>query len=275
MQYKDYHWTNLVLYFHRISDLCVYISESWWFTSFITFVIIVACFQVGFETSESWSKTFSAELQSLNWYILYIFTLECVVHVLAEDLHPWLYLKNPWNVFDLAIVVTSWSPIGGGSLVMILRLLRLMRILKLMHAFPKLQVIIEALFKGLGSILYIRILLIIFFYLYAIIGITLFSENDPWHFGTLHSAFFALFQCVTLDNWVILLNINLYGCENTFYNQNPYLSSLCVNSQQNFIFSYFFFTSFILLGSLVLLTLFIGVIGNILPTLLFLHISWS
>ena len=40
----------------------------------------------------------------------------------------------------------------------------------------------------------------------------LFSEVDDWHFGTLHMAMMNLFATVTLDNWGVMLLINLYGC---------------------------------------------------------------
>ena len=65
----------------------------------------------------------------------------------------------------------------------------------------------SALFKGLESIIYIGVLLLIFFYIYAIVGLTLFGDNDPAHFGNLHLAAMTLFQCVTLDNWGNIMQV--------------------------------------------------------------------
>jgi voltage-gated sodium channel len=68
-------------------------------------------------------------------------------------------------------------------MVTMLRLLRLLRVLKLVKSLPDLQLIVDALVQGLASIGYIGIILMMVFYLFAILGMELFEENDPWHFG--------------------------------------------------------------------------------------------
>ena len=51
-----------------------------------------------------------------------------------------------------------------------------------------------------------------FFYLFAIVGVTNFGTNDPWHFGSLHVAFLTLFRMSTLEDWTDIMYINMYGC---------------------------------------------------------------
>lgn len=36
---------------------------------------------------------------------------------------------------------------------------------------------------------------------YAILGITLFRENDPTNFGDLHMVMVVLFRCATMEDW--------------------------------------------------------------------------
>lgn len=217
--------------------------------------------QVGLETDQTLSQQHSSELKYLNFCTLCFFTFECAVHILAEELAPWHYFKNFWYVFDLFLVSVSWYFLETGSMVMSLRIFRLVRMIKLMNAIPELKVIITAIVKSLSSIVYIGILLATLFYFYGVVGVSLFAQNDPWHFGTLHVAFLTLFQCVTLDNWLVIMNINLYGCAAIFYQQN-HLGDLCEDSKPNFIVSSIYFTTFILLASLVVLTLFVSVIGS-------------
>jgi len=86
---------------------------------------------------------------------------------------------------------------------------------------------------------------------------TLFKKNDPWHFGTLAKAMLTLFRCSTLEDWTDVMYINMYGCENYGYADTQ---DLCTDSQPNFWLSLIYFVVFTILGSLVLLTLFIGVV---------------
>jgi voltage-gated sodium channel len=82
-----------------------------------------------------------------------------------------------------------------------LRLLRLLRVLKLVKALPELRIIIEALISGFGSISFVTIILFMFFYLFAILGMMLFGDNDPMHFGNLQLSLVSLFRGATLDDW--------------------------------------------------------------------------
>jgi len=96
------------------------------------------------------------------------------------------------------------------SLLGMLRLLRLLRVLKLVKALPELRIIIEALISGFGSIFFVTIILFMFFYLYANIGLILFSGNDPTHFGNLQLALLSLFRAATMDDWTDIMSVRNY-----------------------------------------------------------------
>ena len=47
----------------------------------------------------------------------------------------------------------------------------------------------------------LAMLLLLTFYIFGILGIILFSANDPFHFPNLHTAIITLFRCATLEDW--------------------------------------------------------------------------
>ena len=55
--------------------------------------------------------------------------------------------------------------------------------------------------------MYIGLLLGLLFYLYAVLGTTIFGTNDPHHMGTLHIATLTLFRCATLEDWTDIMYI--------------------------------------------------------------------
>jgi voltage-gated sodium channel len=88
----------------------------------------------------------------------------------------------------------------------------------------------------------------ILFYVYAILGIFIFGSTDPTHFGDLHHAIVTLFKVLTLEGWTDIMNIHLYGNEASE-------QSKIIN-----IVPFFYFASFILVGAMIIMNLFIGVI---------------
>ncbi len=232
------------------------IAESKWFGNFVTIAILVAGVLVGMATYPEFSEKHESILNLLNKIVLYIFIVEIVVKMVAEGKKPWLYFTDAWNIFDFIIVAAAFLPFGGSS-VAILRLLRLLRVLKLVKALPKLQMLVGALLKSIPSMGYVSILLLLLFYIYAVAGVFFFSENDPIHFENLQMSMLSLFRVVTLEDWTDVMYINMYGCENYGYGGNE---ALCTNSSANPAGSVAFFVSFVLIGTMIMLNLFIGVI---------------
>ncbi|NQX97279.1 MAG: ion transporter [Flavobacteriales bacterium] len=239
----------MVLFFKQI-------SESKWFGNFVTIAILIAGVLVGMATYSEFAEKHSFILNLLNKIILYIFIVEIAVKMIAEGKKPWVYFNDGWNVFDFVIVTAAFLPFGGSS-VAILRLLRLLRVLKLVKALPKLQMLVGALLKSIPSMGYVSILLLLLFYIYAVAGVFFFSENDPIHFKNLQMSMLSLFRIVTLEDWTDIMYINMYGCEN--YGYDGY-ENICLNSSPNPTGSVLYFVSFVLIGTMIMLNLFIGVI---------------
>ena len=50
-------------------------------------------------------------------------------------------------------------------------------------------------------------------YIFAIVGVTIFGQNDPFNFGTLGRAMTTLFRVATGEGWTQIMYFQLYGCE--------------------------------------------------------------
>ncbi|MBW2260929.1 MAG: ion transporter [Deltaproteobacteria bacterium] len=243
---------------HPVQSFFKKIAEATWFVNFITWVIIAAGVVVGAQTYPGLVAKYGGILDVLDSLILWIFVAEVLIKMAAHGKRPWRYFLDPWNVFDFIIVAACFLPIGS-QYAMVLRLARLLRVLKLVRALPKLQVLVGALLKSIPSIGYISILLFMLFYLYAVTGTFLFSENDPIHFGNLQTSMLSLFRAVTLEDWTDLMYIQMAGCADYGYGG---LEHLCTASKASPIVGSAFFVSFILVGTMIVLNLFIGVIMN-------------
>ena len=118
-----------------------------------------------------------------------------------------------WNNFDFFIVLACIPGLLSlGKQVVVLRLLRLMRLAKVFRKIPQLQMIVMGLVGGMKSISYIVLLLMMVFYLYAILGMMMFESNDPFHWSHLGLAMMTLFRAATLEDWTDIMYFNIYGC---------------------------------------------------------------
>lgn len=208
------------------------------FSRLILATILISAFLVGFKTYPALYKEYKQIIYSIDFVILTIFTVEIVLKLISYYPRPLLYFKSGWNVFDFLVTAIFYIP-GLGQYTSILRILRVLRVMRLITAIPRLQMLVGALFASIPSMFYIGILLFLQFYLFAIIGNVLFGITDPEHFGNLHLALGTLFQIVTLEGWVEIMK-----------------------SQQPAWYVVPYFIVFILLGTMIILNLFIGVIMN-------------
>ena len=241
-----------------MSALCKSIVSSNGFQHFVTSVIVLAAVLVGIETYPSMIQRHGSLLHALDRVVLAIFVLEIVLKMAAEGSRPWRYFRDPWNVFDFAIVAAAFLPMGA-QYVTVLRLARLLRVLRLIHALPRLQILVGALLKSVPSMGYVSLLLLLVFYVYAVAGVLLFGPNDPFRFGTLPVALVTLFQVATAEDWSTTLYTQMYGCTSHGYDGRE---ALCTSPAAFPVIAPIYFISFILIGTMIILNLFIGVIMN-------------
>ena len=229
------------------------IVESKSFNRFIILVIVAAAVLIGLETSPDLVQRHGHLLHLLDKIILGIFTIEIILKMAAHGKQPWRYFKDGWNVFDFTIVAVCFLPMNG-QFAAVLRLARILRVLRLVTAVPRLQLLVGALLKSIPSMLYVSVLLFILFYIYAVIGVFVFSKHDPAHFDSIGHAMLSLFQIITMEGWVDLLNAQMFGPNSG--NGAGGASAMTTHG----LVAVVYFISFILLGTMIMLNLFIGVI---------------
>jgi voltage-gated sodium channel len=117
---------------------------------------------------------------------------------------------------------------------------------------PKLRLLIGALLKSIPSMGYVILLLSLLFYIYGVLGSFMFGAGDPAHFGNLHLSLITLFKVLTLEGWTEILNVHLYTGDPGQGTQVEITS----------FWPLVYFVSFILLGAMIIMNLFIGVIMN-------------
>ena len=223
-------------------------------------VILLASVLIGIRVDPALDK--NAAVVVLDLLCLLYFTVEVVVKMVACGKRPWAFFLGGWNNFDFLIVVLSWYY----SKMKVVRIVRLLRVSKFASAFPQIQVIIEGLISGLASVMYILLLMLMQFYMFAIIGMMLFKKNDPWHFGSVARTFVTLFRCATLEDWTDVMYINVYGCHR--YPENPTndgsgyadLTGMGCDPVARGWVAAAYFVAFIIIGSMVTLSLFVGVV---------------
>lgn len=210
-----------------IKDKCYAFVYGKPFDVFITIVILVNAFLIGVQTTEQ-----NATVDAIQRVILWIFTIECLLRYLAAgNLRD--YLSSGWNVFDLLLVIIGWIPpsiAGNGATMMALRVLRVFRVLRLLRTASEIKLIISVLIRSLKSLVYNGLLFLIFMYLFAVAGVSMFRlpdpatlhgqelqryeqlmteaphspANSPDPYGSIDEAFFTLFRALTGEDWTDL-----------------------------------------------------------------------
>ena len=245
----------------RFFDFNKRIADSSRFNIFILSTIIFAGILVGIQTYERQVTHIAHILKQLDFIILFIFTVEVFIKVFAEGTKPLNYFKDPWNDFDFSIVAVCYiafvTPDLDASFIALLRLARILRVFKLVTAVPKLQILVGALLRSIPSMGYVGVLLFLLFYIYAAMAVFIYGDNDPVHFENLHLAMLSLFRVVTLEDWTDIMYTNMYGCDQYGYDG---MEELCTNPSASPTGAALFFVSFVLIGTMVIMNLFIGVI---------------
>jgi len=216
-----------------------HVVGSRWFEPFMITLILVNAVIIGLETSHEFVANYNGWLHLGNDIILGVFIVEAALKIIAVAPRWGLYFRSGWNLFDLSVIALSLIP-ATGEFALVARLVRILRVLRLISAVPQLRLIVATLVRSIPSMGHVILLMSIIFYIYAVTGYHLFAETDAEHWGTLGAALLTLFQMVTLEGWVEVMDAALEA--------HP--------------LGWIYFVSFILLGTFVVLNLFIAVVIN-------------
>lgn len=236
-------------------------THSEGFTRFILAMIVLSGILVGFETYPAFSEETQAGriVHGLQQAILYVFVAEIILKIAACGSRPWEYFMRGWNLFDFFIVVICFLPLNT-QFASVFRMARLLRTLRMVTVLPRLQILVGALLKAIPSLGYIGILLGLHFYVYACAGTFLFGKNDPIRFGNLHETTLTLFQVLTLEGWNDVRDAQFYGSDYNYDEAQIEKTKGIRESKAHPIIASIYFVTFILLGTMIMLNLFTGVI---------------
>jgi voltage-gated sodium channel len=199
-------------------------------------LIIINAITLGLETSPSAMAAIGPGLIAIDRIILTVFVLELAARLVVHRLS---FFRDPWGVFDLAVVGIALVPATGS--LSVLRALRVLRVLRLITAVPSLQRVVGGLVSALPGMGSIMLLLALILYVFAVMATKLFGQTNPEQFGSLGATAYTLFQIMTFDDWS-------GGIVKPLAEHHPYAIA--------------FFLVFILLSTFMALNLFIGVIVN-------------
>ena len=207
----------------------------------IVALILINALTLGLETSQALMARYGPVLHGIDRLILAVFVLEILLKLYAHGLG---FFRRAWNVFDFVVVGIALVPASGPLAV--LRALRVLRVLRLVSMVPRLRFVVEALLKALPGISSIAVLMLILFYVFAVMATGLYGSDFPEWFGDIGASMYTLFQVMTLESWSM-------GIVRPLMAEHPY--------------AWAFFVPFILLATFTMLNLFIGIIVDTMQTL--------
>ena len=224
---------------NRVVNFCHRLVKARAFEYGIIGVIIANSILLGMETSETLERHYGHWMHMGNQVALGIFIVEAALKIIAVAPRIQRYFFDGWNLFDFLIIVLALVP-STGQFAMIARLARLLRVLRLITAIKELRLIIAALMRSIPSVGHVMMLMSIIVYIYAVMGYHLFHEHDPDNWRTLGISLLTLFNIITLEGWTDIMR--------TAMEMNP--------------FAWIYFVSFVIVGTFVVINMFIAIIIN-------------
>jgi len=232
-------------------DLTKRLAASKLFDNTIIALILFTALIIGIEAFPTFmTPERSALFSTLHSIVLGAFILEALIKIIAAAPKPWNYFKSGWNLFDFSLIVLSLLPIDS-EFALLGRVFRLLRVLRLINAIPELRIIVETLVRSIPSMMHITILMSILFFIYAVLGFHLFHEHDPTHWRNLGYALLTLFRIVTLEDWTDVM-----------YKAMELSPAYAL-----------YFVSFVVIGTFVVVNLFIAVVINNLDEAKYAHLK--
>jgi hypothetical protein len=229
--------------------------ESDKFDNFIMAIIMMSIFSMAMPY-HNMSPGYESALDSVDYLWNGIFIMEMILKFFGLGFRQ--YFSAGWNRFDFFIVVCSILDMVASSMgisigidIKILRVLRIARMVRLIkHNKPLLNLFV-ALFTSLPSLGNVGSILMLCLYVFAVMGMNLFADvtpanyddlefiSDRNNFGSFGYSMLTLFRTATGESW------------------NGLMHDL---EAKGFSVALPYFVSFVVVGTFIMLNLFIAVI---------------
>ncbi|ETO13073.1 voltage-gated ion channel superfamily [Reticulomyxa filosa] len=222
------------------------------FDWFILGCVILNTIQMGMKHYDQ-SKAFDTLEVASDLIFVSIFTMEAIIRIIGLG---WKYYwRSNWNKLDFLILLVSYPgllfacfPYLGagfqGVQAQMIRTFRIARMLRLLTTVKTLNFLARMFLFALPSLSNIAVTVFIIFYIFSVVGVNLFGHVDSglkrYSFRDFPHALYTLFLCSTGESWWVMVG-------------------KCM-SQSNKYIAILYWLLFFLVGGLVSMNLFIGVI---------------
>lgn len=206
-------------------------------------IITLILFNAALLGLKTWPETMSlagGAIIALDQVFLAVFALEISIRLYVYRRAFW---RDPWSLFDFAVVSIAMLPAAGPFSV--LRTLRVLRVLRLLSMVPSMRRVVGALLAAIPGLGSIALLLMIIYYVFAVIATNLFAAAYPEWFGHLGRSLYTLFQIMTLESWSM---------------------GIARPVMETFPYAWIFFVPFIAVATFTILNLFIAIIVSAMQT---------
>lgn len=204
------------------------------FQQLILVLIVVNAVALGLQTSPPVMARLGEPILLLDRAIVVVFVVEIALRLFV---HRLAFFRDPWSVFDLLVIGTALVP--AYTQFAVLRALRILRVLRIVTVAPSMRRVVGALLAAIPGLGSIATVLLLIFYVFAVIATHIFGEAFPDWFGHVGRSLYTLFQVMTLESWSMGIS-------------RPVM--------QVFPYAWAFFVPFILVATFTMLNLFIAVI---------------
>jgi len=167
-----------------------------YFEPFIMVLIIINAVVLAAETSPTAMSMAGGWIMWIDAIILGVFVTEIILRLIADFRGFW---RDPWRIFDFTVVAIALVPASGPLAV--LRAFRILRVLRLVSAVPQMRRVVSGLLAALPGMGSIIALLLLIFFVFAVIATKLFAASFPEWFGSIGASAYTLFQVMTLESW--------------------------------------------------------------------------
>jgi Ca2+-binding EF-hand superfamily protein len=196
-----------------------------------------------------------------RWTNTAVFYMEFTARVVSEGRTPSMIFQRSdrmWRILDVVNLVVN-STIGPISVYRVLVGFKIVEYI--IQDSPKMRVLFYSIIHGMKRLLGLCCFIFFVAYLYAVLGLYLFRESNPFHFGTMARAFSSVSVAATFEDWSEMFYTCYYGCAvyaHSIYSDQP-IDSVCDEDvpQPDKVYTAVYFISYICI-SVFLLSLFVS-----------------
>ena len=158
------------------------------------------------------SATYENALECTNTALVVIFTIDLILKLIAYGVKQY-FLGGSWNVFDFVVLMGSYIDIimymiiKKGLYIRLVKMFRAARLIKLLNYGGEMRTLLFVFLKALKSLPHVLFLIVLVFYIYAIIGMQVcHTISKNWK-----SAFEFLLPII-LDLKMLISEIQIESC---------------------------------------------------------------